>query len=274
MTPDVFDHLKQHYISIADELRSQARQAGLLTNPTGVGTEREEVYRTFLERHLPKMCDVFLGGYVFDMKGNSSTQVDIIATNGSTPRFIMPRGNRYIAPLEGTVAVAEIKSRLDKNTLIDALNNCASVPTMPDQRGIVPPFLKISEDSWQDTPYKIVFAYDGIDANTVCDHITDFYNEHPEVPLARQPNIVHVLQQYLIIRTVSGVTVLNPDGQPDANQPDVGQYYAFFVGPDVSALAWTLNAITEKAWLSNNLLFKYGEWHNKIVERIQREFAE
>ena len=271
MKPDVFDHLKYHYAAIAKELSSQASQAGLLTNPTGVGTEREEVYQTFLERHVPKSCDVFLGGYVFDLDGNSSTQIDVIVTSGNTPRFRMSSGNRYIAPLEGTVAAAEIKSRLDKNTLLEALRGCASIPPMPDQKGIMPPFLKIGEDNWEDTPYKIIFAYDGIDANTICDYITGFYDQHQHIPLVRRPNLIHVLGKYMIIRTTSGVTVLNSDGQPDTTQPNMGQYYPFFTGSDVSALVWTLNEIQNKAFLGNILLFKYGEWHNRIMERIQRE---
>ena len=65
MKPDVFSDLKDHYTLVAKELSSQAHQAGLLKNPAGVGTEREEVYRAFLERHVPKMCDVFLGGCIF-----------------------------------------------------------------------------------------------------------------------------------------------------------------------------------------------------------------
>lgn len=138
MKHDVFDHLKEHYASVARELSGQARQAGLLQNPAGVGTEREEVYRTFLERHLPKMCDVFLGGYVFDMIGNSSSQMDVIVTGGNTPRFRMSSGNRYIAPLEGTIAVAETKSQLNKGTLWDALSGCASIPPMPNPEGIAP----------------------------------------------------------------------------------------------------------------------------------------
>ena len=140
MKPDVFDRLKEHYVSVARELSSQASQAGLLNNPTGVGTEREEVYRTFLERHLPKMCDVFLGGYVFDLKGNTSKQIDVIVTGGNTPRFRMSSGNRYIAPLEGAIAVAEVKSRLNKETLQESLSNCASIPFMPDHKGIVAPY--------------------------------------------------------------------------------------------------------------------------------------
>ena len=273
MKRDVFGDLKEYYSSVAIELSGRARQAGLLQNPTGVGTEREEVYRTFLERHLPKICDVFLGGYVFDLQGNSSSQMDVIVTGGKAPRFRLPAGNHYIAPVEGTIAIAEIKSRLDRDSLQDSLEKCASIPAMPDQKGIVPPLLKIEEDSWQDTPYKIVFAYDGIDANTICGYITSFYDSHRHIPLARRPNIIHVLGKYMISRTTPNMTVLDPNGQPATDQPNVGQYYPFDTDSDVSALGWTLNEIQNKASLESVLLFKYDEWHNRIAERIQRELA-
>lgn len=271
MTRDIFDHLKQHYESIARELHSQAHQARLLTNPTGVGSEREEVYRAFLERHLPKMCDVFRGGFIFDLSGNSSDQIDVIVTSGNTPRFRMSGGNRYIAPLEGTIAVAEIKSRLDKSTLLDALSNCASIPSMPDPEGIVPPYLRVDSWNWEDTPFKIVFAYNGIDASTVCQYIKSFYDKNQHISLTRRPNIIHVLGKYMITRKTPGMTVINPDGQPDISQPDVGQYHPFLAGPDVSALGWTLNEIQSKASMANMLLFKYVDWHNKIMTRIQRD---
>ena len=273
MIPDVFDDLKKHYVSVAQELSSQARQAGLLKNPTGIGTEREEVYRAFLERHVPKMCDVFLGGYVFDMIGNYSSQMDVIVTSGNTPRFRMSSGNRYIAPLEGTIAVAEIKSQLNKDTLWEALKGCSSIPPMPDSKGIVPPYLRVHEDNWQDTPYKIVFAYDGISAETMFSHVTDFYNQNVEIPIARRPNMIHVLGKYMVIRTTPDMTVVNPDGQPDEVQPEIGQYKTFNTGSDVSAICWILNALQQKAFLGSHLLFKYDEWHNKIMDRIQRELA-
>ena len=273
MGRDIFDDLKQHYMDVASELRSQASQAKLLTNSTGVGTEREEVYRHFLERHLPKMCDVFLGGYVFDLKGASSSQIDVIVARGNAPRFRMSSGNRYIAPLEGTIAIAEIKSHLDKSELQRALDNCASVPLMPDSNGIIAPYLELSEEAWQDTPYKIVFAYDGITASTICGYISDYYEQHPEIPLARRPNIVHVLGKYMIMRIVPGMTVVNLGGMPNPDQPGVGLYHTFTTGADVSAMLWTLEALREKAFLSSNLMYKYDEWHKKILARIQVEIT-
>ncbi len=114
---DMFDAIEYHFTQMADELRSQANQAGLLNNPADKGAEREEIFRDFLDRHLPASCDVFLGGYVFDAKGNRSQQIDIIVTNDLTPRFRLSSGHRFIAPLEGTIATVEVKSRLDKEGL-------------------------------------------------------------------------------------------------------------------------------------------------------------
>ena len=61
MSADIFSGLKNYYNQIAQNLITEAEQATILANPTGVRTEREEVYREFLENHLPKSCNVFLG---------------------------------------------------------------------------------------------------------------------------------------------------------------------------------------------------------------------
>ena len=265
-----FANSTHHYISVAQELRSQAIQAGLLENPTGVGTQREEVYRAFLERHLPKMCDVFLGGYIFDSQGHASDQVDIIVTSDNTPRFRMSSGERFIAPLEGTIGVIEVKSRLTKDVALkDALKNCASVPTMPDPKGIVAPYLKIPDADWYDIPYKIIYAYDGIGQREICKHITSFYSLHEHIPIPRRPNMIHVLNKYMVIRISPGMTVINPDGTPDVNQPAAGQYRSFRQGSDASAMAWALNSLQRNAFLANNTMHKYNEWINKIVENIR-----
>ena len=269
MNNDVFGHLAEHYASVARELSSQAQQAGLLRNPTATGTEREDVYRAFLERHLPRSCDVFLGGYLFDTGGNSSTQMDVIATSGIAPRFRMSSGNRYIAPLEGTIAVAEIKSRLTKATLHEALAGCASIPTMPESTGIVAPYLRVDEARWQDTPYKIVFAYDGIAVDTACSHIAEYYQQNGHIPLSRRPNIIHVLEKYTIIRITPDMRVMNLDGS-DSTQLDVGRFHPFVVASDVSAMAWILIALQGKAFECAHLLYKFDRWHDNIIARITR----
>ncbi|MCY3801051.1 MAG: hypothetical protein OXG46_05700 [Chloroflexi bacterium] len=270
---DVFDRIRAHYEAIGEELASTARQASILNHPSNVGTEREEVYRAFLDRHVPKTCDVFLGGYVFSLDGNQSKQIDVIVTGGNAPRFRLSAGNHYVAPVEGTIAIAEIKSRLDKDSLQDALEKCDSIPRMPHSEGIVSPRLKVSKDKWQDVPYKVVFAYDGISADVILGHLTGFYNKNSQIPTGRRPNIIHVLGKYVVIRTTPGTTVINPDGEPHANQPQVGQYKAFDTSPDVLAMSWMLPDLQKEAFVSNHLFFKYDEMHNQIMDRIQSGLA-
>ena len=109
---NVFQRIRDHYAGVANELYQQAAQAGLLENSSDVGTEKEEIYRKILERHLPKSCETFLGGYVFDLNGKRSRQMDVIITNGNTPRFSLAGGNKQIAPMEGTIGVVETKNQI------------------------------------------------------------------------------------------------------------------------------------------------------------------
>ena len=271
MSSDVFDDLKNYYVSLAKELTSQASQAGLLKNPTGIGTEREEVYLTFLKRHLPKMCDIFLGGYVFDLQGNKSSQIDVIVTGGNIPRFRMATGERFLAPLEGTVAVAEVKSKLDKANLLEALHGCATIAPMPEPSGIISPLLKVPRAQWDDIPYKIILAFDAVDKETLYQHITAFYDEHDNIPINRRPNLIHVVGKYFLIRFPPNAQVVNSDGTIPPEKPEVDQYRCFDTGPDAIAIAWTLDAICTNAFIAQNSRFKYQSWINEIAQRIRKE---
>lgn len=268
MSTDVFSDLKNYYIQVAQNLTAEAKQAALLANPTGVGTEREEVYREFLERHLPKTCDVFLGGYVFDVKGNTSKQIDVIVTSGNTPIFQLSDRTRRIAPLEGTIAVAEIKSKLDKANLCSALENFAAIPRMPDSEGIVSPQIRVPQQRWVDIPYKIILAYDAIERERLNKYIWEFYEMNDHIPLERRPNIIHVLGRYMVVRITPDMRILDPDGTPTAESIRVGQYRWFFPHGDTMAIAWTLNAIQSNAFIMNHCMITYDEWINEIINKI------
>lgn len=268
MSTDIFSDLKSYYIQVAQNLIAEAKQAALLVNPTGVGTEREEVYREFLERHLPKTCDVFLGGYVFDVKGNASKQIDVIVTSINTPAFQLPNQSRSIAPLEGTIAVAEIKSKLDKANLCSALENFAAIPRMPDSKGIVSPQIRVPQQRWTDIPYKIILAYDAIEKERLYEHIWEFYEVNGHVPLERRPNIIHVLGRYMVVRITPDMRILESDGTPTTEPIKVGQYSWFYPNSDILAIAWTLNAIQGNAFIMNHSMVKYDEWIDGIVNKI------
>lgn len=137
----------------------------------------------------------------------------------------------------------------------------------------MPPYLRAPEDRWQDSPYKIVFAYDGINADTVSNHIAEYYSRNATIPSTRRPNIIHVLGKYMIMRTTPVMTVIDRDGKPDRNQPELGEYKTFTTGPDISAMGWIANDLQTRAFLGNHLLFKCDDLLNSIMERVQREWT-
>ena len=84
MSTDAFAKMAEYFESLVQEMKSEARQAGLLQNPTAVGTGREEIFRRLLERHLPDNCEVFRGGYVFNVEGETSRQIDVVEPLGNS----------------------------------------------------------------------------------------------------------------------------------------------------------------------------------------------
>ena len=182
----------------------------------------------------------------------------------------MSSGERHVAPLEGTVAVAEVKSRLTKETLREALDGGASIPPMPEAEGIVPPYLRVAKASWNETPYKIVFAYDGLSSDTICAHIAEYYEQNNHIPFFRRPNVIHVLNKYLIIRVTNRVKIANVRGSLEAEQPEQGTFYPLYVAPDVSAMAWILTEVQNYIFSCAHLLFKFDEWHDNIIGAINR----
>ena len=265
---DIFYDLAQHFEKIGMELKAQAQQSSILSNPSGIGTDREEIYRDFLERHLPNTCDVFLGGYVFDMEGRKSNQIDIIVTAGATPRFVMSDDNRHIAPLEGTIATVECKSRLDTASLKDSLEKCASIPPMPSQDKIVSPIVEIPQQKWEDIPYKVIAAYEAIGKENLRESINNFYRDNPHIPISRRPNIIHIIGQYVIVRITHGMEVINRNGTKYAAQPQVGTYRSFYPNSDTLAIAWMISTLQKYAFLANHLSYNYDNIINSIANRI------
>ena len=269
MESNTLNLMVEHFTAVAAELDNSARQAGLLTNPTGIGTEREEAYRSFLERHAPKICDVFLGGYVFDQQGNRSRQTDIIVTGGNTPRFRLPNGNRFIAPLEGTIATVEVKSRLDRNTLVEAINNSLSIPAMSDPDGVSPPFMEVHQEAWEDSPYKIVFAFGGIEQSTLNQHLVDFLKDPTNQVGARLPNLIHVLGKYTIRKYyASQIRDASTGAIAEGNK---FAYHSFAGDADVRAMLEILIAIQNRAFASNFMNYDYSEWYRRISMMLQQE---
>jgi hypothetical protein len=112
--------------NIVDVLKSESDLAGILLKHGGeLGDAREALIRGILERILPSIYEVGTGE-VIDSIGKHSRQIDIVIARRDYPSLILPnRSKLYL--VESVLATIEVKSFLDKDLLIGALENCASV---------------------------------------------------------------------------------------------------------------------------------------------------
>lgn len=172
MPQNFFTRLRDYYLQVAEVLRGEADAASIFPNTTDVGMAREKVYANFLKEHAPSKCNVFLGGFLFDLNGIESKQIDVIVTTDTAPRFNFHNqegGGKSFSPVEGTLCVASIKSNLDKQQLFDALDGIASIPPCQDLGKRVPLTYKVRD--YDDWPYKIVYATEGLTGTTILNHI-------------------------------------------------------------------------------------------------------
>lgn len=113
---------------IGERLVDEFRDAQAGTTPSTVGSAAEQPVRVQLEQVLPR--GIAVGeGFAIDSYGETSRQQDVILYERDLcPVFEVnktPQTTFY--PCEGVVAVGEIKSSLDGNSLGDAMEKVASV---------------------------------------------------------------------------------------------------------------------------------------------------
>ncbi len=202
--------LTTYFQSVADVLDQKRKVTDVFPNAVDKGQAREGIFKGFLEAHLPQRCKVIFGGYIFDSSGNESSQIDLIVINDLTLQFnqLQESNSKSFAAIEGCYAAISVKSQLDKNALEDSLKGFSTIPKMPDLK--VNPSFK--SDIPKQIPLRIIFAFSGLESNTIKSHLEEFYKNN-STPENEQVKFVIVNNKYIIIRTVKetvtnkGVTI-------------------------------------------------------------------
>ena len=264
----VYVDMARYLAAVSDELKGEARQAAILENPSVVGADREEVFRRFLERHLPKGCEVFRGGYVFNIQGDRSRQTDIIVASGVAPRFQMGSGGTAIAPIEGTACIVEVKSNLTTAALETSLSALADVLLIDKDSLKLNPTIKTGPQQSWDMPFKLIFAYDGASGDIVLKKLKEFYRRRLGIRQERCPSLIYVLGQYAIVRATSDIVVVESNGTTDADQPDLGDYNLFKKDIDLLAMVRILTKIQQNLILANHMLVPYDTYQSKIADVV------
>lgn len=264
-----FSRLLKYYEDVGKVLRGEAEAAAIFPNSSDVGGSREQIYVDFLKQHAPSKCNIFQGGFIFDMSGNESKQMDVIVTTDTAPRFNFHNKNdngKSFSPVEGTLGAFSIKSTLDKNQLFEALRGIASIPMTADLKGRVNPLIRIRE--YEDWPLKVIYANNGISAEELWKHLHEFYAAH-DVPFSRRPNFIHVAGKYLIVKITKGMLPSNEDGS-ESNAKE-NTFWVSANRPDVQAIAWTIDALQSKAMQTNHIAFDYSEIVQNLAEAVKLE---
>jgi hypothetical protein len=258
MSKPFFARLRNYYEKVAAVLRGEADAASIFPNTTDVGISRERVYFEFLRQHAPSKCNVFFGGFIFDEEGAESAQLDIIITTDTAPRFDFHNkdgAGKSFSPVEGTIGVVSIKSTLDQKELFDALIGLSSIPPTRPLGNRIHQLMDI--DNYDDWPLKIIYASKGIAAPTLMKHLEDFYRGHPEIPMGRRPNIIHVAGAYMILKANRNtVEVDSVTGSKTEISPN--SFYCAVNQPDIQAICWTLDGLQQRVVASSHILFSYS----------------
>src|SRR4051812_24133567 len=120
MAKHFYDRLKKYFSEVGAVLRGEADSASIFPNSTDKGMSREKVYAEFLRTHLPSICNVSFGGFLFNLSGAESKQIDVIVTTDSCPQYNLHNRDgqgKSFSCIEGALAVVSIKSNLDSKEL-------------------------------------------------------------------------------------------------------------------------------------------------------------
>lgn len=274
MAGQFYERLRAYYLKVAAVLRGEADAASVFPNATDIGMSRERVYAEFLRQHAPSKCNVFFGGFLFGEDGSESKQLDVLVTTDTTPQFNFHNRDGHgtsFSPVEGTLAIASIKSMLNKNELENTLAGIASIPPTIPLDGRVNPSLNIR--NYDDWPYKIIYASDGISAETLLNHLNSYYLNNPNIPLGRRPNIIHVSGKYVIFRALEEMR-LRDVSRLEEKELELGSFVLCTRHVDVPGMLWVLDGLQQRASLSTHILYKYSNIINQVNDITARNNAQ
>ncbi len=268
MAMNFYTRLADYYEDVAKVLRGQADAASIFPNSSDVGGAREDVYLSFLKQHVPSRCNVFKGGFLYHFDGGESAQLDIVVTTDISPRYDFHNsdGNgKSFSPVEGSIGVVSVKSTIDKKQLFEALKNLSTIPPTDSLEGRLPDGIYVNY--YDDWPYKVIYASNGIDGNTLLKHVTEYYTDHSEIPLNRRPNIIHVAGKYFILRVTEMISPLDSSGPAQVDY-GVGNFVLQEHSADVTAISQVLLTLQTNALISAQITYDYSSVTNNMLQEI------
>jgi hypothetical protein len=196
--------LTKYFDSLARTLSTKAATASASGHSGDTGSNRENLLKDFIDKHIPNRLTCYLGGKIIGLNQMPSKQIDCIIATDIVPKF--KENERSFSIVEAVVMAISVKSYLDKKELIDSLENLASIPKISES--LIGQISAISRNSTfkeleKRIPSLYIFAYGGINPDTIIQHINEFYTKNPDIPWNRRPKGIIVNEKYMIKHSIA-----------------------------------------------------------------------
>lgn len=200
--------------------------SALIDHNCSKGTFREQILKNFLRPFLPG-CYGVSGGQAFDNTGNISKQLDVVVYD-SLFSYVAPYMDDFIYfPCESVYGNIEIKSKLNKQSFEEAVENIASLKKL-SRKGVdcfyVNPMkpLNINNVTWDIQAFSeylgIIFAYESVSSSTLLEYVKNGINDG-SMERDKLPNIIVLFKEQKIItryhQRKDGMYAIHPLGKYD-----------------------------------------------------------
>ena len=152
----------EYFESFADEITSKFRRlSNLVKHNTTSGDYHEEILRTVLRNFLSKRFSV-KKGFIYSGHERVSKQIDLMVIDeNSTMAYVFQEGDFAIVIPEAVVAVMEIKTVIQKDDFVEALENIFSAKSL------------MTDSLFPANLMGIVFGYEGVQDDTLGEWFRD-----------------------------------------------------------------------------------------------------
>lgn len=172
--------IAKYYDSVSRVLSGHSELASVTGHPGDTGANREDILRDFINMHTPTKLEAILGGKIIGLGQKPSKQIDCLVCSDIAPRFQFQ--NRSVSIVESVAIAISVKSYLDKNGIIDSIENLASIPSISPY--VLGETSSINRDLFSRysriAPVRICFAYSGLHPETIMGHMIEYYNDNKD----------------------------------------------------------------------------------------------
>jgi hypothetical protein len=188
--------------SVAQRMRSDFDASRQTQHRGSRGTEREEIFKKFLDLYVPRRMEVVHNSEIIAATGDASPQCDVAIIDDAAPMLQDMQSHR-IVPAECVYGVIEVKSRLDGKQVVEACNNIRDIKRLARSAFANDPshWIVIDKKCYQIAPvFGWVFAYDSIGLKNLGGKIAAWCEENPA---ETHPDAIWILDKGAFIWTPS-----------------------------------------------------------------------